>query len=309
MAKDDKTMTSQTKKTRMTKGQKTQWQRHSKIDETATSSGDSVWDRYSFADAMDAAGEPLVYEPNATQIPRTLVYRLRLDEREMASLQRLARERSVSISVILREFVNGLADERTRFELHPGASACIRDPNTHEPYGSFAHIVIANNGAFAPRVRCWFTFLRADGSSLFPSEMPGRWSSAPEPISTNAVTTRPDAIQLIHYFDPSKMSLGYVQDFAKGEENHIAVAIKFADGSAWGWTQESYQHNWRHPSWRLPNEQLRVRARIVSDGQAFASEFILDCRSQLEGFGVTNQDEGRPSSPLPDVPYIRLVKP
>jgi len=225
-------MTSQTKKTKSS-GQKAQWPRHSKIQESSTPGGDSVWDRYSFAEAMDAAGEPLVYEPKATQVPRSLVYRLRLDEREMASLQRLARERRVSISVILREFVNELTHRPPAFDIRPGASACIRDQHgAQDPQGSFAHIVIANNGDFAHRVRCWLTFLRADGSPVFPSEMPARWSSAPEPISTNAVTTRPDAVQLVHYFDPSKMSFGYTQDFARGEENHIAVAIKFSDESA-----------------------------------------------------------------------------
>lgn len=301
------------RKKKQTTGRKSQWPRGAKLDEAAAVTG-SVWDNHSFADAMDEAGEELVYEPKATQEPRSLVYRLRLDEQEMASLQRLARERRVSISVILREFVSALVSKRGVFNVRPEFSALVRDPTSdHQLQGSFAHVAIANNGPFAARVRCWLTFLRLDGSRLFSSDMPARWSSAPEPISTNAVLLPPGQVQLVHYLDPSRMSLGYTQDFARREEQQIAVAIKFSDGTSWGWTQESYQHNWRHPSWRLPNELLRVQVRLVSDGRDFVSEFQIDCRAKVDEFAVTigtqlhdNIDLRRR---LPDVPYIKLVKP
>jgi hypothetical protein len=63
------------------------------------------WLSHDFDDAMDAAGEEVVYEPQATRRPRTHVYRVRLDDQEMSKLQALARRRGVTASVILRELV------------------------------------------------------------------------------------------------------------------------------------------------------------------------------------------------------------
>ncbi len=49
---------------------------------------------------------PMTYEPRATQQARRHVYRVRLDDLEMAGLQTLARQRSVSVSVVLRELIH-----------------------------------------------------------------------------------------------------------------------------------------------------------------------------------------------------------
>jgi len=54
---------------------------------------------------MDAGGEEVVYEPQATRHPRTHVYRVRLDDQDMSKLQALAKLRGVTASVILRELV------------------------------------------------------------------------------------------------------------------------------------------------------------------------------------------------------------
>jgi len=63
------------------------------------------WLSHDFDDAMDASGEEVVYEPQATRRPRTHVYRVRLDDHEMSTLQALAKRRGVTASVILRDLV------------------------------------------------------------------------------------------------------------------------------------------------------------------------------------------------------------
>jgi len=63
------------------------------------------WAGHSVGAAMQARGEQLVYQPQATRRPRTHVYRLRLDDAEMALLQRMARQRGITVSVVLRELV------------------------------------------------------------------------------------------------------------------------------------------------------------------------------------------------------------
>ena len=54
---------------------------------------------------MEAGGEEVVYEPQATRRARTHVYRVRLDDLEMLQLQALAKRRGVTASVVFRELV------------------------------------------------------------------------------------------------------------------------------------------------------------------------------------------------------------
>ncbi len=63
------------------------------------------WLSHDFDDVMEAGGEEVVYEPQATRRPRTHVYRVRLDDQEMSKLQALAKRRGVTASVVLRELV------------------------------------------------------------------------------------------------------------------------------------------------------------------------------------------------------------
>src|SRR5574342_994139 len=61
------------------------------------------WLSHDFDDVMEAGGEEVVYEPQATRRPRRHVYRIRLDDQEMSKLQALAKRRGVTASVVLRE--------------------------------------------------------------------------------------------------------------------------------------------------------------------------------------------------------------
>lgn len=67
------------------------------------------WQSYDFEPTARSEWEELVYEPKATQKARQHVYRLRLDDQEMALLQARAKRRGVPASVILRELVRELA--------------------------------------------------------------------------------------------------------------------------------------------------------------------------------------------------------
>ena len=60
------------------------------------------WLSHDFDDVMEAGGEAVVYEPQATRRPRRHVYRVRLDDQEMSKLQALAKPRGVTASVVLR---------------------------------------------------------------------------------------------------------------------------------------------------------------------------------------------------------------
>jgi hypothetical protein len=63
------------------------------------------WLSHDFNDVMDSGGEEVVYEPQATRRPCTHVYRVRLDDQEMSTLQARVKRRGVTASVVLRELV------------------------------------------------------------------------------------------------------------------------------------------------------------------------------------------------------------
>ncbi len=76
------------------------------------------WLSHDFDDVMEAGGEKVVYEPQATRRPRTHVYRVRLDDQEMSKLQVLAKRRGVTASVVLRELVRAARIVRSADSAH-----------------------------------------------------------------------------------------------------------------------------------------------------------------------------------------------
>ncbi|MGO8999192.1 MAG: CopG family antitoxin [Polyangiaceae bacterium] len=73
---------------------------------------EAFWQSHDFEDGPGTKWEELTYEPQATRQPRTHVYRVRLDDREMAKLQTLAKTRGVPASVVLRELVREASGRR-----------------------------------------------------------------------------------------------------------------------------------------------------------------------------------------------------
>jgi len=170
-------------------------------------------------------------------------------------------------------------------ELRVGATAPFSDGK-----GAFAHLSVVNRGPFAPRVQCSIRFERLDGSRLFPNEMPARWSCAPEPIRQHVIA-RENRLDIVFIPDPSLLPVQSVADFATHEEHAIAVAVRHSDGSCWGFTPQSYFHQFRAPEWRLPNESLRVVARLLVSGREVSKQFELDCSAPPERFGLTSSEK------------------
>jgi Ribbon-helix-helix protein, copG family len=73
---------------------------------------EKFWLSHDFDDVMEASSDQVVYEPQATRRARAHVYRVRLDDEEMATLQALARRRGVTASVVLRELVRAARGPR-----------------------------------------------------------------------------------------------------------------------------------------------------------------------------------------------------
>jgi len=67
--------------------------------------GEALLALHDFDEALEAGGEEVTYEAQATRRPRTHVYRVLLDDLEMSTVQALAKRRGVNASVVLRELV------------------------------------------------------------------------------------------------------------------------------------------------------------------------------------------------------------
>lgn len=251
---------------------------------------------------------------------------LRLPKRMLALLREIARRNGLGYQVLIKRWL----DDRIRAEFQrrseiAGASIAKEEDRTYEPVakgstpmeidvgtsarfadgsGAFAHIFVVNKGAFAQRVRCWLRFERLDGTQIFPNEMVARWSCAPEPICQIAIP-RKESVELVFIPDPSLLPVQSVADFATLEGHAIAIAVKRADGSCWGFTPESYFHQFQHPTWRLPNERIRVTARVLVNGKVVSKGFELDCSAALESFGASAGAQVAPAShgaPAPILP-------
>ncbi len=214
----------------------------------------------------------------------------------------MMRERGAESDSPVFDFLRVPPPDPTAIALVPGNSTHIGDePGDPRRPGTFAHVQVINSGVWAPRVRCGITFLRLDGSPVFTGEMPGRWSGAPEPLIPVVIpgTEGTEGVQLVNVPDISKLPAGYVKDLAPKEADSIAVALRCDDGTCWGWTPESYLHQSRHPSWRLPMEPLRVVLRVLANGVEYEGRFLLDPTViPRQAFGVQTADTRQVASEL-----------
>ena len=241
------------------------------------------------------------------RVPRvgeTVPISVRIPKRMLVILREFARRNGLGYQVLLKRWLDdrirqeyealstgttARSDGRApQIEISSGATVRFLDASQ----GAFAHLYVVNKGPFAPRVRCWLRFEKLDGTPLFASEMPARWSCAPEPIRQLAIP-RPDRVDLVFVPDPSLLPVQGIADFATLEGHPIPVAVKLADGTCWGFTPESYFHQFRHPAWKLPAERLRVSARILANGRTTTKSFELDGSAPLRDFAVREADRAK----------------
>jgi len=255
-----------------------------------------------FSDVFDA-GEDVEPNPAATgrlrgrkPQPKTqrgsremrLLVPLKVSERVRAAA--LSAGKSVSswlLGLVQQELAIGSAEA---WSLEPGETAPVLDKNGARS-SAFIHVKVSNLGEFTPRVRGWVRFCDVKGRDVCDGEMPIRWSSRPEPLMLVPVTSATSEFGYQWIPNPALLPDGYVTDFAAGEEQAFAFAIKMRDGSCWGWTQESYWHGWRHPRWGLPSTKVRVFIRLLAAGKEQRADFELDAAESVDSI-VVRASEG-----------------
>lgn len=127
------------------------------------------------------------------------------------------------------------------------------------------------------------TFFTLDQEQIG-SPMPIRWDGNPEPLNPEVVNDR------IEYLpDFRLMRLSRYIDIPPDETESLAVAVRIqGDANAFGWTSESYLHNWRHPDYALPPGEFVAHISISTGDNVFRQDFRLTNPEVFEKFDLIN---------------------
>jgi hypothetical protein len=291
MAQDGETMTRKRRK------ESTRAKSRRKSSAKTLDGQEAFYASHDFGDLFDS-GEDV--EPNPTASgrlrgrkplattargPREMRLLVPLDLSEQVRSAAVSEGRSVS-GWLLKLVKQKLMTESGRvWSFEPGQTAPVIDKDGTRS-AAFIHVTVSNLGEFSPRVRGWLRFCDLDGRDLCEGEMPIRWSSKPEPLMLVPVPTSPNQVAYQLVPNPALLPDGYVTDFAAGEEQEFAFAIKMRDGTCWGWTQESYWHGWRHPRWKLPAGKIRACVRLMAGGKEQRADFELDTSESIDSIVV-----------------------
>jgi hypothetical protein len=164
---------------------------------------------------------------------------------------------------------------------HPRLILSI-DDFTDGPRGNhgrvkFLHVAVRNHPWKVPFVsrktayacEANITFYCRDDSVVGP--MPGRWSDNPEPLKYEVVNGQ---IQLL--LDNALMAANRIINIPPLRSKRLDIAIRHAtDRDAFGWTDTSYQYDWRHPQYRLSNDVYDVLVEASAEDRVFSNRFRL----------------------------------
>lgn len=155
----------------------------------------------------------------------------------------------------------------------------VRVAVRNEPTPKWIAWVYDRNPALS--CRAWITFSDLVDKKADDSRMSGRWAATDEP-----------EVQVIQSPAGRVIRLANIErkvDIAPNETANLDIAVKFEDdGSCFGWCNESYLHDWRHPEWQLPTGEQLITVSVRTGGRQYDETFRFhntvtydDCR--LEG--------------------------
>lgn len=122
-------------------------------------------------------------------------------------------------------------------------------------------------------------FLRLDHTEVFGKPMPGRWSGSPECVPLTGVLHQAGGLPPlpIQLWDNARLSIISKMNIPAGEKEQLDLVVRCdEDEDAFGFNNESYQHRWRNPNWRLPKGRYLIRVTIRSSGQVERGTFLLN---------------------------------
>lgn len=147
------------------------------------------------------------------------------------------------------------------------------------PITTFLHVRIQNRSVprliswvydGEPALSCaaWVSFHHLDGQQIFREEMTARWTETPEPEFEQFKVGNQTAVRVT--------KVQNTVDIPPGESSQIdAVSRIDGEDECYGWNNQSYLHNWRHPDWKLDKGRYIARVRAKSGGREFVDAFMI----------------------------------
>lgn len=125
------------------------------------------------------------------------------------------------------------------------------------------------------------TFKSPTGDTIGP--MAGRWAGNPEPLQYEVVDGK---IQTI--LNPTLLAANRLTNIPPLRFRHLDIAMRRrVDREAYGWTDESYRHGWRHPDFKLPDEHYEVHVEVTTgDRTSPPKSFRLMNPESADGFNL-----------------------
>jgi hypothetical protein len=197
--------------------------------------------------------------------------------------------------IVIALWYGDLGHPRLKFEVVPTHVNCYlqmgRDPVR------FPHIRITNkawrrvflvNAQTAYDCNGTIEFFNEKHQPIHSNKMPISWSGQPEPVKWELHPLTGVPIQLP---EPGLMRNRRFMDIPPGYHEEIDVAVRItenraAEQDAYGWTLSSYEHNWRDPSYKIPQGNFILRVEIVTGSQLFAKEFMLSNPEDFDKFDL-----------------------
>jgi hypothetical protein len=63
------------------------------------------------------------------------------------------------------------------------------------------------------------------------------------------------------------------------------------EDQCYGWNNESYLHDWRHPSWRLEKGRYVARVRVKTGGHEYTNAFLIANDVPYEDFRLVEIED------------------
>jgi hypothetical protein len=158
-----------------------------------------------------------------------------------------------------------------------------------------------------PALTCkaWVSFYHLDGYRVYDREMNARWSETPEPnlivteinrnnnigaSSTAAPKNMVAAEKVTEKLQFSRLvNIQETVDIPPGESTNIDIAFRLkGEDECYGWCNESYLYNWKHPAWQLEKGRYIAKVRVKTGGKEFLDTFLIENSVPFEDFRLVH---------------------
>jgi hypothetical protein len=190
------------------------------------------------------------------------------------------------VSIVIALWYENLGSPR--LEILPDITNDELKPNNRRT--RFIHLGVVNKPRRVPFVTrqtaysCHgtITFLTPSLQSIG-NPMPIKWDGTAEPLNPEIVNN-----QIVNLLDQRLLRFSRYIDIPPDEKETLAVAVRIhGDTLAFGWTGESYAHDWRHPDFKFPPGNYVARVTITTGDSKTQKDFAFENPDRFEAFDLS----------------------